>query len=267
MTLAYEVSDDIAARMAQRIQPTFGYYRQPNGWIKVSPNTRLERLKYVEQGWVYLEAYGAFDMTAYTANHPLEGLFMFGGAKELPVEQILQMGLYIDPALVPRCRQHLTQLHRAHRAACWRGATPVEFPQLADVPKELIGPFVCDFCKRKMPTREALAQHQSVAHAEPLGNIRTGDSLGKAVAKALSQFGQAPAAPETPAVDTGVLLQRIADLEGRLATQPTVAPKPMTACVCGGQFKQGGGNLHKRSKRHRDYLVSNRSTGQVTQPA
>jgi hypothetical protein len=42
-----------------------------------------------------LEAYGAFDMAAYTVNHPFEGLFMFGGAKEMSVDQVLETGLYI----------------------------------------------------------------------------------------------------------------------------------------------------------------------------
>jgi hypothetical protein len=209
-----QVIDDLSAAAGQRIQPTFGYYRQPNGWVTVSPNTRLERLKYTEQGWTYLEAYGAFDMGGYSVNHPLEGLFMFGGAKELPVEQVLQMGLYIDPPRVPRCRQHLTQYHRAHVAECWRGAQKVEFPQMADVPKELIGPFICDFCKRKMPTKDALAQHQGVAHKEPLGNIQLGQSLGDTLGGILGKFREAPA----PAVvGNEALLQRIAELEAEQA--------------------------------------------------
>ena len=127
----------------------------------------------------------------------------------MPVDQIIQNGLYIDQPLVPRCRQHLTQFHRSHRADCWRGAQPVEFPQLADVPKALIGPFVCDFCKRKMPTAEAREQHQSVAHTEPLGDVRTGTSLGKALAEAMSKTNGTPAVA-SPSQDA--LLQRIAEL-------------------------------------------------------
>ena len=244
MTLAHEVSDPVSSELGRRIQPTFGYYRQPNGWITISPITRLEKLRYVERGWVSLDAYGAFDMGAYTANHPFEGLFMFGGAKEMSVDQILQTGLYIDPPLVPRCRQHLTQFHRSHTANCWRGAQRVEFPQLANVPKELIGPFICDFCKRKMATVEAREQHQSVAHIKPMGDVQTGTSLGKALAEAMNKVNAPVApAPATPSQDE--LLKRIAELEARVAMDVT--------CECGGVYRKGGENLHKRGGKHRKW--------------
>lgn len=209
-----EIYESLSSSLGQNIQPTFGYYRQPNGWITVSPNTRLERLKYTEEGWEYLGEYGAFDMTAYTVNHPLEGLFMFDGAKEIPVEQVIETGLYIDPPLVPRCRQHLTQYHRAHTAACWRGAKPVEFPQMVAVPAERLGPFICDFCKRKMPTQQAREQHQSVAHAIPLNNVQLGRTLGDTLASAL-----ATAKTDTITVnpETAELQARIAELEAEKA--------------------------------------------------
>src|SRR3990167_8478355 len=128
MTLAHEVSDPVSSELGRRIQPTFGYYRQPHGWITTSPLTRLEKRPHARPGCGALGAYGAFDMGAYTANPPFEGLFMCGGAKEMSVDQILQTGLYIDPPLVPRCRQHLTQFHRSHTANCWRGAQRVGVP-------------------------------------------------------------------------------------------------------------------------------------------
>lgn len=205
-----DIAEGLSSQLGQQIQPTFGYYRQPNGWITFSPITRLERLKYTEEGWEYLAAYGTFDAGAYTVNHPFEGLFMFGGAKEMPVEQVLQTGLYIDPPRVPRCRQHLTQFHRAHTPDCWRGAKQVEFPQLADVPPELIGPFICEFCQRKMPTREARRQHQSVAHSAPLSNIQLGQSLGDTLANAL---GPPKAESAVANSDIETLRQRIAELE------------------------------------------------------
>lgn len=203
-----DVLDDVASTLSRRIQPTFGYYRQPNGWITVSPSTQMDRMKYVGEGWTYLEAYGSFDMTAYVAGHPFEGLFMFGGAKEMSVEQVLQNGLYIDPPLVPRCKQHITQFHRAHTPECWRGAQRVEFPQLEGVPKERIGPFICEFCQRKMPTPVAREQHQSVAHAKPLGDIRLGRSLGDTLAGVM---GQQKAAPDDREAEA--LRRRVAELE------------------------------------------------------
>lgn len=207
-----DISDEVSSAIGRRIQPTFGYYRQPNGWITISPSTQMDRMKYTEEGWTYLEAYGTFDMTAYTAGHPFEGLFMFGGAKEMPTEQVLQTGLYIDPPLVPTCKQHLTQYHRAHTRECWRRAEKVEFPQLAKVPKELIGPFVCDFCQRKLPTPAAREQHQSVAHAKPLGDVRLGRALGDTLSGVLGQQQAAPDDGEKEA-----LRQRVADLEAERA--------------------------------------------------
>lgn len=212
MVLA-EIQEGMSSSLGQNIQPTFGYYRQPNGWITVSPNTRLERSKYIEEGWQYLEQYGSFDMTAYGVNHPLEGLFMFGGAKELPIDQVLATGLYIDPPLVPRCRQHLTQYHRAHKQDCWRDAKPVDFPQMSDVAANLIGPFVCEFCNRKMPTQQALTQHQGVAHRVPLNNIQLGRTMGDSLASALGK----PKVAEDNEPGKEALLQRIAELEAEQA--------------------------------------------------
>ena len=186
MTLAHAVLDDASASLGQNIQPTFGYYRQPNGWITVSPITRLERISYIEQGWTHLDQYGAFDMTPYVANHPLEGLLMFGGVSELSVGQILQSGLYLDPPLVPRCKQHLTQFHRVHKAGCWQGAQKAVFPQLAGVPGDQLKGFPCGFCVRILPTAAAQEQHQKVAHSTDLGNVRTGRTMGDSLAAALS---------------------------------------------------------------------------------
>lgn len=213
MVLA-DVQDGLSSNLGEGIQPTYGYYRQPNGWVTVSPNTRLERAKYIEEGWQYLDQYGAFDMTTYGVNHPFEGLFMFGGAKEMPVDQVLATGLYIDPPLVPRCRRHLTQHHRGHNSDCWRGAKRVEFPQLDGVAKDRIGPFVCEFCNRKMPTRQAKEQHQSVVHATPLNNIQLGRSLGDTLAGALAtaRTGSVVADPATEALQA-----RIAELEAEQA--------------------------------------------------
>lgn len=247
-----QVNDALSTGVARNIRPTYGYYRQSNGWIKYATVTRLERLKYEEQGWKCLAQYGFFDPTPYTSNHPLEGLFMMGGAKELPVDQIIQMGLYIDPPLVPVCRQHLTQYHRAHGEECWIGAQQVVFPQLAGVNPELIGPFVCDFCQRKMPTKQARQQHQSVMHADELGDIQTGSSLGKALAEAMGKAS----VPVAVGLKEELLLQKIAELEAK------VAATAETACECGGSYKKGGSNLHGLTKRHKKW-----AEGQVTQPA
>ena len=205
------LSEDIAAiaSVERRIQPTYGYYRQKNGWITVSTITRLEKVNYIERGWTALDKYGAFDMTPYVANHPFEALFMFGGVHEMSAEQVLQTGLYMNPPLVPRCRQHITQFHRTHTKACWVGAQPVVFPQMAELPPERVGPFQCRFCPRELPTREGREQHQSVVHQEALSSLRTGQSVGESLAGVLGGMQKVPVTP--PADD------RVAELQGTVA--------------------------------------------------
>ena len=243
------ISDELAAGLGRRIQPTFSYYRQPNGWITISTNTELEQLRYTKEGWQYLGSYGAFDMTPYVVNHPLEGLLMFGGVKELSVDQIIETGLAFNPPLVPNCREHITQYHRSHTQACWRGAKRAEFPQLENVPKELIGPFICEFCDRKdIATKKALSQHQQVAHKEPMGHMQLGRSLGNTITGVLGpQVTAAPTISETQ-------LRRLAELEAKEATQSV---KPLETCGCGTTYKAGGAALHKRSTKHKAWAKKN----------
>lgn len=178
------------------IKPTYGYYRQPNGWITVSPATDMEELKYRKEGWEPLTQYGRFEMaTEWAADHPLETLFMFGGAHELCEDQIRQMGLYMHPPLVPTCRDPLNQYHKRHGATCWVGAKPVEFPQLAHMTG--LGPFVCRFCGAEKPTTQARDQHEGVAHKEEKGQIRAGEALASALR---GNTGAQPSAQAEPAL-------------------------------------------------------------------
>ena len=210
-----QVSTELSAQLGQKIQPTHGYYRQPNGWITFSPITRLEKLRYTEQGWEALDQYGVFDPSPYVVNHELEGLFMKGGAHELILDQIIKTGLYINPPMVPTCGIHLTQYHRRHDTLCWAGAKPVEFPQLEGLD---LKPFPCEFCDRVLPTSEAKTQHQSVAHSESLGNIQQGQSLGTSLAAALGNVNQPP--------DQEALLKRIEELQEELAGKDTDRAEP-----------------------------------------
>ncbi len=186
-----------------RVLPTYGYYRQANGWITVSVVTDLEELKYRREGWEPLHQYGRFDMTTeYAADHPLEQLFMFGGAKELIPEQIIQCGLHLNPPLVPTCRHRLDQDHKLHTAACFEGARPVEFPQIEGMDIE---PRPCRFCENApYPTDAARNQHEKVCHKEEKGDIRTGETLAAAMVKGLT-----PASPEA----NGLTDEQIAALQ------------------------------------------------------
>lgn len=178
--------EDVAAGLGRKLQPTFGYYRQPNGDITISPVTRMEKLKYEERGWEHLARYGAFDMTPYVANHKFEGLLMMGGVHELSTRQLIETGMYFNPPRVPTCKQHITQYHRAHTSQCWVGAKLAVFPQMKEVPSEQLGPFTCEFCDRRIPTAQGLAQHQSVAHRDEQARLQTGRSMGQSLAAVLS---------------------------------------------------------------------------------
>ena len=225
------MAEDTAAMVAndRRIQPTFGYYRQPNGWITVSPITQMERVKYIEEGWQHLGRYGAFDMSPYVANHPFEALFMFGGVQEMSLDQVIQTGLYLDPPLVPRCKQQLTQYHRGHTQQCWIGATRVEFPQLADADPALIGPFPCAFCPRQMATIQAREQHHTVAHKDDLRNLQTGQSLGTSLAEALKNNVQPGAAnnarTDPPRIDLEAMQSQIEEMAQTIADLQTRKPQ------------------------------------------
>ena len=87
------------------VKPNYGYYRQPDGRVTLSPANDLDELKYSRMGWTALRQYGKFEATSpYVANHPLEGLFLAGGAKELSLEQITVQGFHVDPPTGPRWR-------------------------------------------------------------------------------------------------------------------------------------------------------------------
>ena len=194
------------AEQRKDIQPTYGYYRQPNGWITVSPMTVMEELKYRQRGWTPLPAYGRFDMsTEYAVNNPLETLLMQGGTLELCAEQIIQMALHMNPPLIPVCRKPFTQFHKEHGAACFDGAKPAVFPQIMGMD---LSPLPCRFCDREFPTTQARNQHEGVAHQAEKGEIRTGETLAEALKRGLP--GAFPSAPVEPDASADSLLTRLA---------------------------------------------------------
>lgn len=183
MTMLTTETEHLDAQMS-KIKPTWGYYRQPNSWITLSPATELEELQYRKQGWEPLTRYGKVDMgSAYVVSHPLEPLLIRGGAHELCVEQLLQTGMAHHPPLVPSCKTPLHQFHKGHAPSCWERAQPVYFPQLEGV--EVPGPFPCRFCGVEKPTMVARDQHEGVAHKDEKSDIRTGETLAEAIVRGL----------------------------------------------------------------------------------
>ena len=172
----------------QPVRPTYGYYRQPNGWITCSPITDLEELRYRREGWEPLPQYGRVEMTSsYMADNPLEVLFMSGGAPELLAEQVIEQGLWMKPPRVPTCRTPISQLHKMHRGGCWARAKLADFPQ---VPPDTPQYFECRFCDAHKPTEKARDQHEAVMHKDERGDLRTGQALADALIQGFG--GQQP---------------------------------------------------------------------------
>lgn len=171
-----------------RIKATYGYYRQPNGWITLSPAADLDELKYIRRGWTPLRQYGRVEMTSpYAVDHPLEALFMAGGVRELPREQVIMQALHLNSLMIPGCNKPLSQFHKRHTAACMANAYELTFPQLG--PGDMKS-YQCRFCDRDpFSTEKAQLQHEGVAHKEEKGDISTGNALAEALVKGLRGSG------------------------------------------------------------------------------
>jgi hypothetical protein len=173
------------------------YCRAPGGEIVSTDASPMEMMKKINRGWQVLNDYGQFGSNVYYMDNPYEPLFQAGGAHELGVEQIVNLGYHLRPPLVPTCEKHVGQTkdHLTHvgrpgagsakAQGCWRGARPVRFPQLerVQVPP---APDECEFCDRDdFPTDRALKQHQDVMH----NDRRQQQALGEAIVSGLHQTG------------------------------------------------------------------------------
>ena len=184
---AGEAIDDATQQgiIKRNVQPTYGYYRQPDGTITVSPAGDLDQLKYLREGWIFLSQYGLFEMASVrAADYPLESLYQAGGIGELTLKQVLEQGLANDPEyVVPTCRELLNQYHKRHKTSCFINAKRPVFPQLAGQQPVT---YPCNFCDDVKPTEAARDQHEGVMHKEEKGEIRTGTVLGDSIVKGLA---------------------------------------------------------------------------------
>ena len=210
---------DMAEGRLRRHVPTHIYYRQPNGWITSGLASQIEQARFVAGGWTPLPQYGRFDILyEYIGDHPLEVLFIRGGAKELLPEQIIESGFWMNPPVIPSCGIALNPEHTLHSHYCWVNKWTVEFPQVpSDTPRSLD----CRFCERKLPTTKARDQHEGVMHWEEKGELRTGDALATSLVKGLAQSGVLIQTPPS----TGV------------GGKPTVSSLPYVCGYCGDGFK------------------------------
>lgn len=174
------------------------YYRQPNGWITISPigknNSDLHR--YQDEDWKpLLREYGPVDFPReYYVHHPFEVLFLRGGAHEMPVSQIKALGYDRKPPLLPRCNLALGKEHSgpttrpSHFSRCWMGAQPVEFPQLAGLTPDPVPE--CEFCERNdFTSLKGREQHMRVLHVDELKEIAAAREMAKSVGQVMAAYG------------------------------------------------------------------------------
>jgi hypothetical protein len=106
----------------------------------------------------------------------------------LSSDQVVALGYYRRPPLVPTCGQHVGQSkeHLYHTGnprgrnprerGCWNGARPVHFPQLDGL--LITPPDDCEYCGRDdFATEAALKQHQSVMHADRRQQLELADGI------------------------------------------------------------------------------------------
>jgi len=175
------------------------YVRFPSGEVQAVDASPMELMKKINRGVAVLNDYGQFGSSAYYMDHPFEALFQAGGAREMSVQQVIDLGYHLRPPLVPTCEQHVGvgKEHLAHEGrpgasspkaqGCWRGARPVYFPQLAGLSLPEAPP-MCEYCGRDdLPTDRALRQHQDVMH----NDRKQQQDLGAAIVGGLQQTGLA----------------------------------------------------------------------------
>ncbi len=174
------------------------FYRLPNGDIQggIIGKGGLARLTFMQQGWEPLDAYGAFHQDyVYYSHNPYEVLLQRGGAHEMSIKQLREMGYDHSPPKVPTCGVGMNEQGHGrartvqHTRSCWRGARPAHFPQLDGL--EIAPPAYCDFCDDALryPTAKARDQHVRVMHKDELQAARQGKEVAAALAVALRGMG------------------------------------------------------------------------------
>jgi hypothetical protein len=146
----------------------FMYYIQPNGYIHPAESHEGERSRYIAKGWTELRKYGVFLWLEWAVPRPLDHLFLRGGAKELPWEQVVEEGwAYLDYVAQP-CGYEIDG-----RPCCPdQRPVKVEFPQLIARPAPPLKE--CPYCPRQLPEYgNALQNHIEGGHIKEVGAYST----------------------------------------------------------------------------------------------
>lgn len=181
----------------------YQYYRQPNGYITVSPAFGTDMLRYMMEGWTPLTRYGRFKLNQHVHEHKFEWLFQKSGQLEVPIAQLIEEGFHTRETKVPGCglwmgkpesyefqsarmRENIIpNLSHKHDAQCYEEGWVVKFPQFS---QEMPESFPCQFCSDVGTTEKALERHVSIAHKDRVAAYSTAN----AIASALKGFTQLP---------------------------------------------------------------------------
>lgn len=153
------------------------YCRDPKtGWITGGSAYMPERSPTERQGFRYLDEYGEHEHNLHWLNNPFEMLLRFGGARELPVEQVQEQGWDRHPPMVD--------------------GEVIAFPQLEGIELDKID---CPFCFRALPSEKGKRSHITVMHADRVAADDLATGVTKGMSAALAQGRSTIAVAEAPA--------------------------------------------------------------------
>lgn len=205
---APEMSPELAAILSQFMGGTAGmkgamkalgmyqYYRQPNGYVTVSPAFGTDMLRYMMEGWVPLTKYGRFKLNQHVHENKFEWLFQRNGQLEVPIQQLIEEGFHTREMKVPGCglwygkpESYEFQSERMredivpnkshiHDHQCYEEGWVVTFPQFK---QEMPQSFPCQFCSDVGTTEKALERHVSIAHKDRVAAFSTANAIAAAL--------------------------------------------------------------------------------------
>lgn len=155
-------SSDVAVRTYKG--GVLQYYRQPSGEIVLASAAKMDMATRVEMGWAALQKYGVLAADYEAAEHPFAQLFRQGGAKEVPVWQLIEHGF-----TYPVFGKDRNEYYKVD-------GVKVEFPQLAGTTIPSLEQ--CPHCDRT-GTHDQIQNHEEVQHQKDMMPVKMARQLGQ----------------------------------------------------------------------------------------
>lgn len=160
------------------------YRRDRDGWIRLGPSSRTDQERFLILGDTFLPQYGEHEGGPDVMGREYDMLFRLGGQKEMPVEQVIQMGFASKAPVVDG-------------KPIWVDSPVEAFPQLegVDVPQMR----KCRYCSRELWLDEQEQSHVSVMHADRIAAFEQANAIASGMAEAVA-VGKA-SVQETPVIE------------------------------------------------------------------